>query len=226
MRELLNGPWEQLQADLFGLLLSKKYILVVQCLYSRFPAIETVTSASASGIILAMDKIMTNFDIPDKLGTDNGPPFSSQYIANFAKHMGFEHTRVTPYAPWANGTVKHFMRNLGKVPKTSHINDHNLKTALQRFLCYYRATPYYTTGYPPAQLLFNNRQYKTRLPSAKINADLFRQKEVQENDQCQKAEAKQKADNKAYVKTANLQTGDKVLRQQPRRTKLTSAFDP
>ena len=64
--------------------------------------------------------------------------------------------------------------------------------------------------YLPVQLLFN-RQYKTQLPNTKINTDLFQHKEVQENNQCQKVKAKRKAKNKEYVKTANLQTSDKVL---------------
>ena len=118
------------------------------------------------------------------------------------------------------------MRNVRTVFKTSHIHDHNWKTTLQRFLCSYRATLHCTMGYPPAQLLFNNRQYKTRLPNATINADLFPHKEVQQNNQRQKAEVKLKANNKAYVKTANLQTVCKVLSQQPRQAKVTSAYDP
>ena len=134
MTGLPNGPWERLRADAFGLLPSKEYILVLQCLYSCFPAVEIVTSTSASAIILAMDKIMTSFRIPYKLGTDNGLPFNGQDFANFAKRMSLELTRATPYVPWANGTVEHFMRNLGKVLKTSYIDDHNWKTTLQCFL--------------------------------------------------------------------------------------------
>ena len=117
MTELPNGPWKHLRADLFGQLPSKEYVLVVQCLYSYFSAIEIVTSTSTSSIIPAMDMIMTNFSIPNKLGTDNGPPFNSQDFANFAKHMGFKHTTVTPYTPWENNMVEHFMRNLGKSSK-------------------------------------------------------------------------------------------------------------
>ena len=195
----------------------------MQNLYYCFPAAKIATSTSTSrlAIIPTMDKIMTNFEIPCKLGTDNGLPFSSQNFANFGKHMGFEHTRVTPYAPCANSAVNHFMRNQGKVFKTSHINDHNWKTVLQHFLCSYRATPHCTTGHSSEQLLFNNRQNKTRLPNLTINTELFRHKEVQENEQCQ-SRSETKTDNKAYVKTANLQTGNKVVCWQPRPNKLTS----
>ena len=118
------------------------------------------------------------------------------------------------------------MINLGKVLKTSHINDHNWKTSLQCFLGSYRATLHCTTSYPPTKLIFNKRLYKTRLHSATINTDLFRHKEVQENDHRQNAETKRKPNNRAYVKTANLQTDDNVLCQQPRPNKLKSANDP
>ena len=77
MTELPNGPWEHLRGDFFGPLLIKEYILVVQCLYSHFSAIEIVKSTSASAIIWAMGKIMTKFIIPYKLGTDNRLPFNS-----------------------------------------------------------------------------------------------------------------------------------------------------
>ena len=82
--------------------------------------------------------------------------------------MGFEQTRLTPYAPWGHGTVDHSMINLGKVLKTSHTDDHKWKTSLKHFLRSYRVTPHCTLGYPPAQLLFNNTQYKTRLPNATV----------------------------------------------------------
>ena len=113
---------------------------------------------------------------PYKLNTDNATPFNSQDFANFAKHKGLEHTKITPYALGANDTVDHFMRNLWKVLKTSHINNHNWKTTLQCFLCLYGTTLHCITEYPLTQLLFN----KTQLPNLTINTDLLQHKEVTE----------------------------------------------
>ena len=113
---------------------------------------------------------------PYKLNTDNAMPFNSQDFANFAKHKGLEHTKITPYALGANDTVGHFMRNLRKVLKTSHINNHNWKTTLQCFLCLYGTTLHCITEYPLTQLLFN----KTQLPNSTINTDLLQHKEVME----------------------------------------------
>ena len=226
MTEIPNGPWENLRADLFGPLPSNEYILVVQCLCSRFPAVEIVSSTSAAAAIPAIDKILTNFGIPYKLGSDNGPPFNSRAFTEFADHMGFRHVKVTPYAPWANGTVEHFMRNLGKILRTSNITNQSWKPSLQSFLRLYRATPHCTTGYAPAQLLFNNRQYKTRLPNAKTDTELYQQQQVKENDRKHKETAKEKADKKSYVKSSDLQVGDYALCRQQRKSKITPPYDP
>jgi Integrase core domain. len=83
--------------------------------------VEIVKSTSAEAVIPAIDCILTDFGIPHKMGTDNGPPFSGYIFEKFAKKMGFKHVKVTLYAPWANATLEHFMRNLGKVLKTSNV---------------------------------------------------------------------------------------------------------
>ena len=226
MTQLPDGPWEHVRADLFGPLPSKEHVLVVQCLYSRFPAVEIVHSTSAAAIIPAMDKIMTNFGIPYKLGTDNGPPFNGGEFTNFSKQMGFRHTKVTPYAPWANGTVEHFMRNLGKVLKTSNIEGSSWKTALQTFLRSYRATPHATTGQPPAKLMFNGRDFKTRLPSAVDNPTLIDHQTVKHRDAEQKSKQKERADKKKHAKPQNLHRGDKVLCRQRQTNKTMTPYDP
>ena len=65
--------------------------------YSRFPAVEVINSTSASAVIPVFDKLFSFVGtIPTVIRTDNGPPFNGQDWANFAKHMGFKHRRVTP----------------------------------------------------------------------------------------------------------------------------------
>jgi len=96
------------------------------------------------------------------MGTDNGPPFSGHQFTNFARKLGFKHTKVTPYAPWANDTVEHFMQNLGKVLRTTNVENRDWRTALLAFFKAYRATPHTTTSQAPAHLLFNGRKYNIR----------------------------------------------------------------
>ena len=60
----------------YGPLPTEEYLLVVQDMYSRFPAVEILHSTKAPSVISALDRIMSNFGIPDTLGSDNGPPYN------------------------------------------------------------------------------------------------------------------------------------------------------
>ena len=111
-----------------------EYVLVFQCLYSRFPAAEIIHSTSVAAVLPAMDRIMSSFGIPVRVGSDNGPPYNSEEYRHFAKYMGFQQAKKIPLAPWANGTVEHFMKNLGKLIDTSHEEKLSSKHEMFKFL--------------------------------------------------------------------------------------------
>ena len=56
------GPWQHLASDLHGPTPSGDYVLVVTYEYSRFPAIEFVSSTSAKSVIPKLDKIFSDFE--------------------------------------------------------------------------------------------------------------------------------------------------------------------
>jgi hypothetical protein len=62
----------------------------------------------------------------------------------------------------------------------------NWKQELMVFLCNYRATPHQTTGKPPAELMFPNRNFKTKVPTMKLVTPYHHDKEVREYDQKKK----------------------------------------
>lgn len=65
----------------------------------RHPAVEIICSTSAAAVKPVIDKILSEFEIPFKLGMDNGPSFNSSYFQDYAKHTGLQRIHVTPYAP-------------------------------------------------------------------------------------------------------------------------------
>jgi len=156
------------------------------------------------------------------MGTDNGPPFSGHQFTNFARKLGFKHTKVTPYAPWANDTVEHFMQNLGKVLRTTNVENRDWRTALLAFFKAYRATPHTTTSQAPAHLLFNGRKYNTKLPDAETEAPLTREAKVRHMDHQRKQTAKLRADAKHHLCRDRLKIGDKVLCRQLKKNKVTT----
>jgi transposase InsO family protein len=131
---LPTEPWDTLATDLQGPLSTGKYLLVVQCLYSRSPAVEIVRSTSADACIPVMDKILSQFGIPTVITSDNGPHYNSEKFKQYSKYMGFEHKKKIPYTPWANGTTENFMKNLGKVIEMAQEEKLNWRQELHRFL--------------------------------------------------------------------------------------------
>ena len=108
MSPLPVAPWEEPSAD-FGQVGKGQYILVIQDEYSRYVVVETLTSLTASIVIPCFDKVFSEFGIPTQLKTDNGPPFNSSIakkkykktfnssiFAEYLKHMGVHHRKITP----------------------------------------------------------------------------------------------------------------------------------
>ena len=164
MSELTKQPWTELSID-FGLAStgSNEYLLVLIDAHSRFTIAEVVRSTSSNAVIPCLDKIFSEYGIPEVLRSDNGPPFNSREFNEFAKHLGFTHRKVTPYWPRANGEVERFMRTVKKVIKAAVMENKVWKQEMYKFLRNYRATPHTSTKTPPATALFG-RPMKTRLP--------------------------------------------------------------
>ena len=154
MTEMPDGPWEHVKADFFGPLPSGDYILEVVDVYSRWAEIEIVRSTSASSTIPVLDKIFSTYGIPEKLTTDNGPPFNSYEFRKFTEYLGVVHKRTTPLWPQANATAENFNRMLRKVVQSAKLENKNWKQETYRFLRNYRATPHISTGKSPAEIIF------------------------------------------------------------------------
>ena len=222
---LPSQPWQKINADLFGPIEGgNEHIIVVQDTYSRYPAVEIVRSTSHKAVLPALDKIFSQFGIPEYMGYDNGPPFSSTAMKDFASYMGFKHGPKVPLAPWTNGMVENFMHNLGKLLQTSDQERCNWREELQRMLRAYRGTPHTVTGQSPASVLFNGRQYRTRLPAKRNEETPKYHDEIGVKQNARKLAMKKYADNKAYVKECNLSVGDWALVRQRKKTKKDTPY--
>ena len=84
--------------------------------------------------------------------------------------------------------------------------------------------PHVTTGKCPADLLFQSRTYRVRLPELSTfqNDD----REIRERDAKKKSQAKLYADRKHYVKTSSIQVGDAVLVRNEKKGRLEPKYDP
>ena len=223
MSELPNKPWEEVSVD-FCDLPSGGHLLVVIDDYSRFPVVEIITSTSSEAVIPHLDRIFSLFGVPEKVRTDNGPPFNSETFRLFAQYLGFAHRKITPRWPQANGEAERFMRVLKKTLRTSTTEHRSWKQDLYSFLRNYRATPHATTGVPPASVIFN-RPLRTRLPHPQTSADNDRQ--IRDRDRIKKCQMKANAEKCKSFRKSKLKPGDLVLVKRDGHVgKFSSPFDP
>ena len=120
MSPLPKAPWSEVSMD-FAELPNSEYLLIITDDYSRYPVVETVKSTSANTVIPKVDKVFSEFGIPDVVKTDNGPPFNSSAFKSFAQTLGFQHRKITHRWPRANGEVERFVRTVKKVIKTANL---------------------------------------------------------------------------------------------------------
>ena len=147
--------WEKVSVDLFGPMPSRNHIIVVQDMASRFPAAKLVSSTAANKVLPALADIYDAYGNPNTQLSDNGPPFNSAAMENFANQRDINLEKIPPLHPSAN-PVETFMRPIGKTMKIAHHKGQNEKVALQHLLQNYRDTPHPSTGVPPAAMLFRD----------------------------------------------------------------------
>ena len=146
--------WSHVAVDLFGPMPSSKHIVVVQDLKSRLPAAKIVTSTKASIAIPAIADIYDSFGNPENQLSDNGCPFNSRAMEDFATKRNINLQKIPPLHPSAN-PVETFMKPLGKTMKIAKHNNASEKQALSQLLSNYRDTPHPATGISPAMFFRN-----------------------------------------------------------------------
>ena len=145
-------PWERVGVDLFELH-GKVYIVIVDY-YSRWVEYRKLTSLTSEHTIEVLKEVFATRGIPDLILTDNGPQFSAESFAQFAKSYGFTHTTSSPRFPQANGEAERAVRVLKEILRKNE--DPHLALLAQR------TTPL-LNGLSPSQLLMG-RRLRTRLP--------------------------------------------------------------
>ena len=214
---LPKGPWQKLHCDFKGPIGSKYYLHVIVDQYSKYPEVDLVTSTSFEKLKPSLDRVFANHGIPESMSSDNGPPYPSHQMKEYAKNMGFKMTPVAPDDPQCNGFAENFMKPLTKMIHAAIIEKKDPKSELHRFLLQYRATPHSTTDKSPAEMLFN-RKIKTRLPQMNLVTDSIEQAEVRETHDRKKLQQKYYFDKKHKARPKTIKLNDKVLIKQNKTT--------
>lgn len=151
-----NRPWDTVSIDHGGPYPDGHYNLVLIDRRTRYPVVESVPSTDFQTNKERLKQIFATYGTPRRIESDNGPPFNSKEFNEFAEQEGFQHHRVTPLHPRANGEVERFMQTLNKTEQNASLQGKNRlerRNAVQDMLTAYRSTPHPATGVAPYEAL-------------------------------------------------------------------------
>ena len=81
-------------------------MLIVCDYFSGFIEVERLHSTMSATVSKALKILFTQYGVPDRIVSDNGPQFASAEFKAFATKWGFQHITSFPVYPQSNGKVK------------------------------------------------------------------------------------------------------------------------
>ena len=145
-------PWQKVGTDLFEL--NKNTYLLIVDYFSRWIEVAKLNKLTSEEVINCTRSIFARHGIPEVVVSDNGPQYSAELYAKFARDYGFQHVKSSPHYPQGNGEAERAVKTIKGLLKKS--DDPYLA------ILAYRSTPL-ECGFSPAQLLMS-RSLRTTLP--------------------------------------------------------------
>ena len=151
--DIPEGPWRKLGIDYFAFD-GNSYVLICDY-FSKFAFLYRAKTSFWS----LRDHLIDLFSIegyPDKIVSDNGPPFQSKEFAKFLSGLGIKHTISSPGYPHSNGFIeRHIQTVKNMLSKGSNTR------SFQEVLADLRTTRI-RTGLPSPAEILHRRNLTTR----------------------------------------------------------------
>ena len=141
-------PWQTLAIDFFKYG-NVDYLLIVDY-FSRYVEVCAMhRNKTAIEVCKSMKSIFSRYGIPEKVKSDNGPPFNSAEYLHFTNEWGFEVNHSSPKYPQSNGEVECAVQTVKRLLKKEKDKEMALLASL-------------SCGYSPAELLMGLERFVQR----------------------------------------------------------------
>jgi hypothetical protein len=137
---------------------------------------------------------------------------------------GFQHKKITPGHPKAQGQVEGFNKLVNKTASIASQEGLDLHEATYDMLQAYRSTPHPATKATPCELLMN-RQVRTKLDHFPVELSP-KDKETREMDASYKKKVKQHHDTRHNSKRHKFQIGNAVVVKREKKRKTETIYEP
>ena len=177
-----NRPWETVGCDILHFD-GRDYLCTVDY-YSSYFEIDLLKDKTGKEVIHLLKKHFSTHGIPNKLMSDNGPPYGSYQFQQFMTSYDIEHVTSSPHYPQSNGKVENAVKIVKGLLKKSNAAGSDFYLALLTW----RNTPTEGLESSPAQRMFSRRT-RTLIPTTSellkpkivenISGKLLKRKQIQ-----------------------------------------------
>ena len=98
---------------------------------------DIVKSTSFSQLEPCLDRIFASQEIPEKISTDNGSPYFSHKMSEYAARNGIKHDPVTPEDPQCNRFAEKIVKLISKFIHTAIVEEKEPRKELHKYLMTY-----------------------------------------------------------------------------------------
>lgn len=182
-------PFDTIAIDTFGplplSLAGNRYIIVIQCLFSRYVIPIAVPSNTDKCVIECLLRVIGEHGVFRAILSDNGPPYAGILMNALAKHLKIDQRFAPAYHPQSNGLVERFMETL-KNMISSYIDVDNHQTTwdihLSEFQLAYNSTAHQTTKYSPFSVVHGREARTLATPNFGVKSIPIQEYQIQSKD--------------------------------------------
>ena len=147
-----NRPWETVGCDIFHFE-DRDYLCAVDY-YSSYFEIDQLKDRTGNEVIGTLKRHFSTHGIPNRLQTENGPPYISREFQQFMRSYDIEHVTSSPHYPQSNGRAENATKTAKNLLKKSKAAGTDL----------YLNTPSESLESSPSQRMFGRRT-RTLIPT-------------------------------------------------------------
>ena len=151
------------------------YVLAIQDVLTRYVKLVATSDNSAeTAVRVLIDEWITQFDIPEVIGSDQGPHFTATVFEATCKELGIEHARGSPEHPQSQGQVERQNQLFGNIRAVCNRNPASWPRAMRSVMFAHNTSVNKTTGMSPYELVFKQQARRPEtffLPKAPVSSD-------------------------------------------------------
>ncbi|XP_055956537.1 uncharacterized protein LOC130012497 [Patella vulgata] len=156
--QIPSRPWQFVGTDLFEF--NEKPYLITVDYFSNYFEVDHLKDKTAKTVIPKMKAHFARHGLPERVISDNGPPYNSADFVRFSNEYEFDHITSSPTYPKSNGKAENAVKTAKQIMRKA-LED---KADAYLALLDWRNTPSEGLKSSPCQRLFG-RRCRTLLPT-------------------------------------------------------------